>query len=83
MKRPVFLPATAYRLRRLRDAARLLPLAGLFLLTLPALWSPPGGVGRQVSSDIAYFFAVWAILVVVAALFAAGLSRGRGAVDDD
>ncbi len=36
-KRPLFLARAPYRRRRLRDAARLLPVVGGFLLLLPLL----------------------------------------------
>ena len=91
MRRPLFLARSPYRRRRLRDAARLLPLAGLVLLILPALWSPPvlpaGGTSgavaiaeapaglRRMSQDVSYFFLIWAALIAVAAAFAPGLTR--------
>ncbi|MCB6177552.1 hypothetical protein LHP98_05335 [Rhodobacter sp. Har01] len=86
-RRPVFLGRIPYRRRRLRDAARLLPLFGLFLLVLPLLWSPPGSALRLLSGDLVYLFAVWLGLIGVAAGFAPGLSRhaddGDDSVDGD
>jgi hypothetical protein len=71
-----FLPRSGYRLRRLHDAARLLPLFGLFLLVLPMLWSPVGDDMRRTASDGLYLFAVWIALILAAAMFARPLSRG-------
>lgn len=71
----MFLARSNYRLRRLRDAVRLLPVFGLFLLTLPVFWPAAGDGGRGLSSDIVYLFAIWSALILVAAIFARALSR--------
>ena len=68
---PLFLARTVYRRRRLRDAARLLPLVGLFLMLLPALWEPGRGGGRAA----VFVFSVWALLILGAAALAPGLAR--------
>ncbi len=74
-RRPLFLARAPYRRRRLRDAARLLPVFGALLLILPLLWS--SGVDAQLTSaDVIYFFGLWAVLIVVAAAFAPGLRAG-------
>lgn len=70
MKRPLFLAPQSYRQRRLRDAARLLPILGGFLFVLPMLWGDAASDIRQTSTDGIYLFAVWLILIVVAALLA-------------
>lgn len=74
---PLFLARAPYRRRRLRDAARLLPVVGAFLLVLPLLWTPEARVSLS-SGDVIYFFAVWLLLILAAAAFAPGLSRGDG-----
>ena len=81
-KRPLFLARALYRQRRLRDAARLLPVLGLFLLLLPLLWAPDARMSLS-SVDVIYFFAVWLVLIVLAAAFAAGLRGGDGAREDE
>lgn len=81
-RRPVFLGRIPYRRRRLRDAARLVPVFGLVFLLLPLLWSPAQGL-RSVSRDLVYLFAVWVALIAVAAAFAPGLSRDEGPPDGD
>ncbi len=73
--RPLFLARIPYRRRRLRDAARLLPVAGAFLMILPILWTPADGSQRLLSSDVIWFFVTWALLVLAAAALAPGLSR--------
>jgi uncharacterized membrane protein len=79
---PLFLARAVYRKRRLRDAARLLPILGLFLLLLPALWAAPA----QGGSDWVYVFAVWAGLIALAAALSPGLAApesGAGKDDED
>ena len=44
-KPPVFLARASYRQRRLRDAARLLPMVAGVLMMLPLLWSRSDGSG--------------------------------------
>jgi hypothetical protein len=73
---PLFLQRGPYRRRRRIDAARLLPVAGAFLLILPILWEPEaaGGAVRSTSQDALYLFAVWGGLIAVARLLAPGLA---------
>jgi hypothetical protein len=81
-KPPLFLARAPYRRRRLRDAARLLPVVGGLLLLLPLLWTPEAEV-RLSSGDVVYFFAVWLILIGLAAAFAPGLRSGDGAEEEE
>ncbi len=68
---PLFLARAVYRQRRLRDAARLLPLVGFFLLLLPLMWSDTARAGRIA----VYVFGVWALLIGLAAYVAPGLAQ--------
>ena len=79
---PLFLARALYRRRRLRDAARLLPVLGLFLLLLPLLWTRDSRVSLS-SGDVIYFFVIWALLIGLAAAFAPGLRSGDGAEEDE
>ena len=81
-KRPLFLARAPYRRRRLRDAARLLPVLGAFLLLLPLLWAPDSQVSLS-SGDVIYFFEVWLALIGLAAAFAPGLRGGDGADEEE
>ncbi len=81
-KRPLFLARAPYRRRRLRDAARLLPVLGAFLLLLPLLWTPDSRMSLT-SGDVVYFFSVWLVLIGLAAAFAPGLRGGDGADDEE
>lgn len=58
----------ADRLRRREDAARLLPLFGAALVALPLLWR--GALGWATAPVLVYLFAVWAGLILAAALLA-------------
>jgi uncharacterized membrane protein len=77
---PLFVGRASYRRRRLRDAARMLPVFGAFLFLLPILWDPANSTGRDTAPDGLYLFWVWGGLISVAALLAPGLSAG---LDDD
>jgi hypothetical protein len=74
-KRPVFVNPGTYRRRRLRDAARLLPVVGGFLFLLPILWAPGITDRSDTAPDGIYLFAVWAGLVACAAVMARPLSE--------
>ena len=65
-RQPLFLARAVYRKRRLRDAARMLPVLGLVALQLPMMW-PPSGYGWV------YVFAIWFGLIVLAAILARAL----------
>ncbi len=73
-RRAVFLERRSYRRRRLADAARLLPVLGLFLIGLPVLWAPAEDRGRDMATTGIYLFVVWLGLIVAAAV----LSRTLG-----
>lgn len=70
---PVFLERRSYRLRRMADAARLLPILGALLWLLPLLWWAEGDSAPGAASILLYIFGVWALLVVAAALIAPAL----------
>lgn len=80
-KRPLFLARAPYRRRRLRDAARLLPVLGIFLMLLPLLWAP-GTRMAMTAGDVIYFFSIWLGLIALAAAFAPGL-RGGESLDEE
>ncbi len=81
-KRPLFLARAPYRRRRLRDAARLLPVFGAFLLLLPLLWAPESRMSLS-SGDVIYFFLIWLGLIGLAAAFAPGLRSGEGTDEEE
>ena len=69
---PLFLARAVYRRRRLRDAARLLPVVGLLLVLLPAFGQNPAG---QHADTAIYLFSIWALMIGVAAALAPSLMR--------
>jgi hypothetical protein len=78
---PLFLARAVYRKRRLRDAARLLPLLGFFLLVLPMLWQPETAKGA--GHDWTYVFVIWGLLIGLAAWLAPGLAQSDAEADPD
>lgn len=73
----LFLERSTYRQRRLRDAARFLPVLGAFLFLVPLLW-PQGEAGGIPTSRVSlYIFGAWAGLIVAAAMIARRL-RSEG-----
>ena len=67
-KPDIFLERASYRQRRLRDAARLLPVLGLILWTIPLLWPDAEGADRFSAMAVSYIFGVWVSLIVLAAV---------------
>jgi hypothetical protein len=81
--RPLFLAPEGYRTRRLRDAARLLPLVGLFLFLLPILWHPAATPEPDTAGIGLWLFAVWFGLIAGAAALARRLAAARPEAGDD
>lgn len=75
---PLFLARPGYRQRRLRDAIRVVPVAGAILLMIPLLW-PRGPAGPGNATVLIYVFGVWTLLIAVSLL----LTRRLQTDDDD
>jgi hypothetical protein len=80
---PLFLRPASYRERRRRDAARLLPVVGLFLMLLPVLWAPQDTFRRDTAPDGIYLFVIWAVLIGLAMLVSRSLNTADEADDAD
>lgn len=81
--RKMFLERRVYQRRRLIDATKLLPLAGLAIFVVPALLlGSPGAEGASGGGTTAlrliYFLVVWACLIVANAVITRGLSDEDG-----
>ncbi|WP_296423992.1 hypothetical protein [Yoonia sp.] len=72
-KSPVFLERASYRQRRLRDAARLLPVLGAILWMIPLLWSRDQPAASTNADALLYTFGVWVALIVLSAVLSRGL----------
>lgn len=72
-KGPLFLARAVYRRRRLRDAARLLPVLGLMLFLLPAL----GRGATRSGGDAVFLFLVWGGLIAAALVLAPHLVQSE------
>lgn len=82
-KAPEFLERTGYRLRRLMDAARVLPIFGLILLMLPLMRDQSRGQGGSTAAEAVYLFSVWLGLVLIAFGMSLGLRRALGSPHAD
>lgn len=69
---PLFLERRTYRARRLRDAARVLPILGAVLFLLPILWTNDGA---STARGFLYLFIVWTVLIVISGLLAHRIAR--------
>ncbi|MEL7212356.1 MAG: hypothetical protein AAGK92_06820 [Pseudomonadota bacterium] len=74
-REPLFLGRDSYRRRRLTDAARLLPLVGVILFTIPLLWGERDGEAPSTSSAGLYVFGVWIGLILAGYVLALRLSQ--------
>ncbi|MCY1125580.1 hypothetical protein OU426_01830 [Frigidibacter sp. RF13] len=75
MRQPLFLARKSYRLRRLVDAARLLPFLGAFLFILPVFWRDPASGQSRTAPGAVFLFIAWAGLIAASALIARRLAR--------
>jgi hypothetical protein len=71
---PLYLARETYLRRRAMDAVRILPFLGLFLVMLPLLWEDAGGPGSSTAFEGLYLFAVWAGLILGAAVLSRRLA---------
>lgn len=77
--RSQFLGRETYRRARLEDAARLIPVLGLFLFVLPiTIQSTSAGFGGGTVRWLLFFMGIWLGLIGLAALLSRALRRGGG-----
>ena len=72
LSRPIFLERRSYRLSRMMDAVRLLPLLGFMLWLLPTLWTVSDADGVEpvkMSQAIKYVFGVWLVMIACCGIF--------------
>jgi hypothetical protein len=82
---PVFLERRRYRLRRIKDAVRILPVVGLVLWMIPLLWPAADAAkvdGVTTSQALLYIFAVWSALILASGLLWSRLSTAPEEADD-
>jgi hypothetical protein len=72
---PQFLGRDSYRMRRVMDAARILPVFGLILLLLPLMRHSPEFEAPPTAAEAVYLFMVWAVLIIAAFLLSLWLRR--------
>ena len=61
----LFLARDSYRQRRLRDAARMLPVLGFVLWLIPLMWRRDPGDAGGMAAAVAFVFAAWVLLIVL------------------
>lgn len=80
---PKFFARSSYRRRRVIDAARLLPVLGLFIFMLPVLWHPADTPEPDTARGGLFLFAGWFGIIVATFLIARILMRaGPPAAED-
>lgn len=72
-QRRLFLERRTYRLSRLQDAARLLPILGLILIFGPIFIRDETDTGDALGGRLIYYFAVWLVLILLTALVSRAL----------
>ncbi|CUH86174.1 hypothetical protein PH5382_00081 [Phaeobacter sp. CECT 5382] len=80
-----FVERRTYRRRRLMDIARLLPILGALLFTVPLMWPNPDPYpapdthgGMATSAAITYIFVVWAGLIAASFVFGVAVQLWAG-----
>ncbi|MGJ8589513.1 MAG: hypothetical protein ACSHXW_15290 [Yoonia sp.] len=68
LKTSVFLQKASYRQRRVRDAAKLVPVLGAILLAMPLAWQNDAPGETVNSSALVYIFGVWVALILLTAV---------------
>ena len=76
----MFVARRRYRLRRARDAARLLPVLGLVLIMIVPLRVAADAGG--IVGHLGYVFGVWAGLIVAALILSRHLSAALAEADE-
>jgi hypothetical protein len=79
---PLFLARKSYRRRRMTDAARLLPIVGVFLILMPILWQPASTPAPDTGYGVAYLFVVWTLLIVAARVVSHFVARAADETED-
>ena len=77
---PQFLARETYRIRRLMDAARFLPVLGLVLVLLPLMRHSADAEAPPTAAEGVYLFLVWFGLIAAAFLLSLGLRRSLDVV---
>lgn len=73
---PVYLARKSYRQRRIRDAARVLPLVGAVLWVMPVMYVAPA-----TSTTGLFIFGIWALLIILAAAISSRINLGPDEID--
>jgi len=72
-----FLARPGYRRRRLIEAIRMIPYAGILLFIFPLLWPHDGDASQKTAHGAIYLFVAWFVLILASALGARALRRAE------
>lgn len=70
----LFLERKSYRQRRLRDAARVLPILGAVLWFIPMMWTKSDTTPTSNADAMLYLFGVWIVLIIISAMITRALT---------
>ena len=78
----LFLARDSYRQRRLRDAARMLPVLGIIIWLIPLMWRRESGQAGGMAAAVVFVFAGWVLLIVLTGLVVRRLRPDHDAAAD-
>jgi len=79
-KPAIFLERKRYRIQRLRDVAKMLPILGIVLLFIPLLWR--GAPPTSNAAAVQYMFGVWLLLILMTWLVARRIAATEADTQD-
>ena len=82
-KQSLFLERKGYRQRRFRDIARVLPIAGGILWTIPLMWQDTGENAVSNATALQYIFGIWVLVIVLTALVARLIEPGSDPIESE
>ena len=80
-KQSLFLERKGYRQRRLRDAARMMPVLGGILWTIPLMWPERGQNAVSNATALQYIFGIWVLVIVLSAVLARLIEPGSDPIE--
>lgn len=78
--RKLFVQPQNYRVRRMVDGLRILPLVGAFLIVMPLFWGSAGSAVKS-SAVMLYLFGVWAVLILLNFVITCRIGKERDWLD--
>lgn len=79
----LFLERRGYRQRRLRDVARMLPVLGGVLWTIPLMWRQQGEDAVSNATALQYIFGVWVLVILITAVMSRLIEPGSDLIEKE